>query len=85
MVATDPREHNPAAPGPPWQRRERRAWQNGPMHSYLVGGAVRDHLLGRPVVDRDHVVVGARPEDLLARGLAVRGEGAPLEAVYARV
>ena len=78
MVATDPREHNPAAPGPPWQRRERRAWQNGPMHSYLVGGAVRDHLLGRPVVDRDHVVVGARPEELLALGYRPVGKDFPV-------
>ena len=29
------------------------------MQVYLVGGAVRDHLLGRPVKDKDFVVVGA--------------------------
>ncbi len=34
------------------------------MQVYLVGGAVRDRLLGRPVVERDWVVVGARPEEL---------------------
>jgi tRNA nucleotidyltransferase (CCA-adding enzyme) len=35
------------------------------MKTYLVGGAVRDRLLGLPVKDRDYVVVGATPEDLL--------------------
>ena len=78
MAATDPFEHNARVPAAPWQRRERCAWQNGPMHSYLVGGAVRDHLLGRPVVDRDHVVVGARPEDLLARGYRPVGKDFPV-------
>jgi len=43
------------------------------MHIYLVGGAVRDKLLGRPVVDHDHVVVGASPEEMLA--LAYRPVG----------
>ena len=32
------------------------------MDIYLVGGAVRDQLLGLPVKDRDWVVVGATPE-----------------------
>ena len=31
------------------------------MQAYVVGGAVRDELLGLPVVDRDWVVVGATP------------------------
>ena len=31
---------------------------------YRVGGAVRDQLLGLPVSDRDHVVVGATPQEL---------------------
>jgi tRNA nucleotidyltransferase (CCA-adding enzyme) len=35
------------------------------MKIYLVGGAVRDRLLGLPGKDRDYVVVGAAPEDLL--------------------
>ncbi len=35
---------------------------------YLVGGAVRDRLLGLPVVDRDWVVVGATPAYMLAQG-----------------
>ena len=45
------------------------------MRSYVVGGAVRDELLGRPVTDRDHVVVGATPQDMLEQGfyLATRG------------
>jgi tRNA nucleotidyltransferase (CCA-adding enzyme) len=38
------------------------------MKTYLVGGAVRDRRLGRPVVDRDHVVVGATPEAMLEAG-----------------
>ena len=36
------------------------------MDSYIVGGAVRDRLLGLPVQDRDWVVVGATPEQLHA-------------------
>ena len=38
------------------------------MKTYLVGGAVRDALLGRAVTDRDWVVVGATPAQLLAQG-----------------
>ncbi|OOG65414.1 multifunctional CCA tRNA nucleotidyl transferase/2'3'-cyclic phosphodiesterase/2'nucleotidase/phosphatase [Rhodanobacter sp. B04] len=48
------------------------------MHIYLVGGAVRDKLLGRPVVDHDHVVVGALPEDLLALGYRPVGKDFPV-------
>ncbi|OOG40253.1 multifunctional CCA addition/repair protein [Rhodanobacter sp. C05] len=48
------------------------------MHTYLVGGAVRDKLLGRPVVDHDHVVVGALPEDLLALGYKPVGKDFPV-------
>ena len=36
------------------------------MQIYLVGGAVRDALLGLPVKDRDWVVVGSMPEELVA-------------------
>ena len=39
-----------------------------PFKTYLVGGAVRDRLLGLPVTDRDYVVVGATPDDLLHAG-----------------
>ena len=48
------------------------------MRTYLVGGAVRDRLLGRPVVDRDYVVVGATPEDLSARGFRPIGRDFPV-------
>ncbi|WP_017463737.1 multifunctional CCA addition/repair protein [Dyella ginsengisoli] len=48
------------------------------MRIYLVGGAVRDQLLGRPVVDRDHVVVGARPDELLALGYRAVGKDFPV-------
>lgn len=48
------------------------------MDIYLVGGAVRDRLLGRPVTERDWVVVGARPEDLLAQGFRAVGRDFPV-------
>jgi tRNA nucleotidyltransferase (CCA-adding enzyme) len=48
------------------------------MRTYLVGGAVRDKLLGRPVVDHDHVVVGARPEEMLALGYKPVGKDFPV-------
>ena len=48
------------------------------MRTYLVGGAVRDKWLGRPVADHDHVVVGARPDDLLALGYKAVGKDFPV-------
>jgi tRNA nucleotidyltransferase (CCA-adding enzyme) len=45
---------------------------------YLVGGAVRDRLLGRPVRERDWVVVGARPEDLEHQGYLPVGREFPV-------
>ena len=48
------------------------------MQIYLVGGAVRDELLGLPARERDWVVVGARPEDLLARGFKPVGKDFPV-------
>lgn len=48
------------------------------MQVYLVGGAVRDRLLGRPVTERDWVVIGARPEDLLTRGFRTVGRDFPV-------
>ncbi len=48
------------------------------MEIYLVGGAVRDELLGRPVEERDWVVVGATPNDLLARGFRPVGKDFPV-------
>ena len=44
----------------------------------MVGGAVRDALLGLPVVDRDWVVVGSTPEELMARGFLPVGKDFPV-------
>ena len=49
-----------------------------PVRIYEVGGAVRDGLLGRPVADRDHVVVGATPELMLASGYRPVGRDFPV-------
>jgi tRNA nucleotidyltransferase (CCA-adding enzyme) len=48
------------------------------MEVYLVGGAVRDRLLGRPVHERDWVVVGARPQDLERDGFVSVGREFPV-------
>jgi tRNA nucleotidyltransferase (CCA-adding enzyme) len=48
------------------------------MKRYLVGGAVRDRLLGRAVKDHDHVVVGATPEVMLAAGFQPVGRDFPV-------
>jgi tRNA nucleotidyltransferase (CCA-adding enzyme) len=48
------------------------------MKSYLVGGYVRDALLGLPVKDRDWVVVGATPEELLREGYTPVGKDFPV-------
>ena len=48
------------------------------MQTYLVGGAVRDKLLGLPVTERDWVVVGATPEQLLALGYTPVGKDFPV-------
>lgn len=48
------------------------------MDIYLVGGAVRDALLGRPVAERDWVVVGATPEQLQAQGYTPVGRDFPV-------
>lgn len=48
------------------------------MEIYLVGGAVRDELLGLPVLERDWVVVGATPDELLARGFRPVGKEFPV-------
>ena len=45
---------------------------------YLVGGAVRDSLLGLTVYDRDYVVVGAMPEQLLQQGYQQVGKDFPV-------
>ena len=49
-----------------------------PFKTYLVGGAVRDRLLGLPVTDRDYVVVGATPDDLLGAGFKQVGADFPV-------
>ncbi len=56
----------------------RGAWQNRGMHIYLVGGAVRDKLLQRPVTDHDYVVVGTTPDELLALGYRPVGKDFPV-------
>ncbi len=48
------------------------------MKTYIVGGAVRDRLLGRPVADRDHVVVGATPDGMVALGYQPVGKDFPV-------
>ena len=48
------------------------------MKTYVVGGAVRDRLLGLPVADRDYVVVGATPEQMLAQGFQPVGKDFPV-------
>ncbi|MDX1451149.1 MAG: multifunctional CCA addition/repair protein [Oleiphilaceae bacterium] len=48
------------------------------FQTYLVGGAVRDERLGLPVKDRDWVVVGAHPEQLIAAGFKQVGADFPV-------
>lgn len=45
---------------------------------YLVGGAIRDQALGLPVVDRDWVVVGATPEQMVKQGFVPVGKDFPV-------
>lgn len=48
------------------------------MQVFTVGGAVRDGLLGLPVQDHDYVVVGASPDEMLARGFRPVGKDFPV-------
>jgi tRNA nucleotidyltransferase (CCA-adding enzyme) len=48
------------------------------MMLYQVGGAVRDELLGLPVQDRDYVVVGATPEEMIRQGFRPVGKDFPV-------
>ncbi len=48
------------------------------MKTYLVGGAVRDRLLGRPCGDRDWVVVGSTPQAMAALGYMPVGKDFPV-------
>jgi tRNA nucleotidyltransferase (CCA-adding enzyme) len=48
------------------------------VKTYVVGGAVRDELLGLPVKDRDHVVVGATPDEMVKLGFKPVGKDFPV-------
>ncbi|MEE9327611.1 MAG: multifunctional CCA addition/repair protein [Cocleimonas sp.] len=48
------------------------------MKTFLVGGAVRDKLLGIPVKDNDWVVTGATPEDMLQQNFTAVGKDFPV-------
>jgi len=48
------------------------------LKTYLVGGAVRDRLLGMEVKDKDYVVVGATPEQMINLGFAPVGKDFPV-------
>ena len=48
------------------------------MNIYAVGGAIRDELLGVPALDRDYVVVGATPEQMVAQGFRPVGKDFPV-------
>lgn len=48
------------------------------MQIYLVGGAVRDSLLGLPVKEKDWVVVGATPEEMIGLGFLPVGKDFPV-------
>ncbi|MCF9000290.1 multifunctional CCA addition/repair protein [Acinetobacter nectaris] len=48
------------------------------MRVYLVGGAVRDQLLGHPYQEKDYVVVGATPEQLIQQGYQAVGKDFPV-------
>lgn len=48
------------------------------MQTYLVGGAVRDKLLGRPIKDQDWVVVGSTSQQMLAQGYQAVGADFPV-------
>ncbi len=45
---------------------------------YLVGGAVRDKLLGLPVKERDWVVIGETPESMVRQGFRPVGKDFPV-------
>jgi tRNA nucleotidyltransferase (CCA-adding enzyme) len=48
------------------------------LQAYIVGGAVRDELLGRPAGDQDWVVVGSNPQDMIRRGFIPVGADFPV-------
>jgi len=48
------------------------------LEIYLVGGAVRDELLGKPIKERDWVVVGSTPEEMIKQGFQPVGKDFPV-------
>ena len=48
------------------------------LKTYIVGGAVRDELLGLPVKDKDYVVVGTTPQAMLDAGYKPVGKDFPV-------
>jgi len=52
--------------------------EDADLEIYLVGGAVRDRLLGQPAGDRDFVVVGSTPEAMLGAGFRAVGRDFPV-------
>jgi len=48
------------------------------MKIYLVGGAVRDKILGIPVNDKDYLVVGSTPEEMMKLGYKAIGKDFPV-------
>jgi|LauGreDrversion4_2_1035121.scaffolds.fasta_scaffold100225_1 tRNA nucleotidyltransferase (CCA-adding enzyme) len=48
------------------------------MNTYLVGGAVRDKLLNLPIIEKDWVVTGSTPEELLSKGFQQVGNHFPV-------
>lgn len=62
----------------PLSQNLRQSAGHEPMDVYLVGGAVRDKRLGLPVSDRDYVVVGATPDEMVAQGFKPVGADFPV-------
>ncbi|WP_057832486.1 multifunctional CCA addition/repair protein [Colwellia sp. TT2012] len=52
--------------------------KSSPLNTYLVGGAVRDKLLNRPIKDKDYLVVGSSVEEMLKLGYQQVGKDFPV-------
>ena len=48
------------------------------MRTYLVGGSVRDEILGLPVTDHDYIVVGSSPDEMIRLGYRPVGKEFPV-------
>ena len=48
------------------------------LNTFLVGGAVRDQLLNREIIERDYLVVGSTVEEMLALGFTQVGKDFPV-------